>query len=121
MHYFKIDKKAKANSYFREVLATSVNTQVVVMSIEVGGEIGMETHGREDQVLVFVEGIGKAIVGGVIQIVEAGDLILVPAGTEHNFINKGNVPLKLYTTYSPPHHPDGTIHEKKSDADKAEY
>lgn len=121
MHYYKIFEKAKENEYFREVLATSENTQVVVMSIEVGGEIGEETHDKEDQVLIFIEGEGKAIVGGIEQEIGMGDLVLVPKGTVHNFVNTGDTSLKLFTTYSPPHHPKGTIHKTMADAQKAEY
>lgn len=121
MHYFKIFEKVKENSYFREVLKTVENTQVVVMSIEVGSEIGEEVHEKEDQLLVFVEGEGEARIGGETQKIEDGDLVLVSKGTVHNFVNTGNVPLKLFTTYSPPHHPEGTIHKTKEEADKAGY
>jgi len=121
MHHFKIVQKSQDNNYFREVLANGEHTQLVVMSIEVGSEIGEEVHDKEDQILFFTEGEGKAQVGGETQSVEAGDCVLVPAGTVHNFLNTGEVPLKLFTTYSPPHHPAGTIHQTKADAEAAEY
>lgn len=116
-----IKGKAKENTFFRQVLETGGHTQVVIMSIPSGGEIGMEVHEKEDQVLYFVEGEGAAVLNGEESMVKEGDLVLVRAGTEHNFMNMGDEDLKIITTYSPPHHPEGTIHETKEEADKAEY
>ena len=82
-----IHKKALENTYFRQVLATGKNTQIVVMSIPPTGEIGEETHDDTDQVLYFAQGEGKAILDGVEQPVKKDDVVLVKQGTKHNFIN----------------------------------
>lgn len=112
-------RRARENTYFRQELSTGAHAQVVVMSIHPGGEIGMETH-DVDQVLVFVEGSGEAAVGGERKAVTAGQLVFVPAGTAHNFVNTGRVDLKLYTVYAPPEHAPGTVHKTKAEADAAE-
>jgi mannose-6-phosphate isomerase-like protein (cupin superfamily) len=114
-----IVKRAKANSYFREVLATGPNSQVVVMSIPPGGEIGSEVHPDVDQVLVFVQGEGQAILDGETSAVGVDRLVHVPAGTRHNFVNAGKIDLRLYTVYAPPEHAPGTIHKTKAEADAA--
>jgi mannose-6-phosphate isomerase-like protein (cupin superfamily) len=111
--------RAKANSYFREVLATGPNSQVVVMSIPPGGEIGSEVHPDVDQVLVFVQGEGQAILDGETSAVGVDRLVHVPAGTRHNFVNTGKIDLRLYTVYAPPEHAPGTIHKTKAEADAA--
>ena len=116
-----ISDKALKNSYFRQVLETGKNTQIVVMSIVPGGEIGEEVHTDNDQVLYFVEGEGKAVLAGEEINFKKDDVILVKAGTRHNFINTGKSDLKIITAYSPPHHPEGTIHKTKEEADKAGY
>ena len=113
--------KAKQNTYFREVLETGKHTQIVVMSIPPGGEIGSEVHPDNDQVLYLVEGEGRVVLNSEDAPYRANDIVLVRAGTEHNFINTGSVDLKIITTYSPPHHPTGTIHKTKEEADKAGY
>lgn len=117
----KIKQKALDNTYFREVLETGANTQIVIMSIPPGGEIGEEVHDKEDQVLYFVAGEGEAILEGEAQPIEEGDVVLVSKGTKHNFRNTGLEDLKIITTYSPPHHPTGTTHKTKEEADKAGY
>ncbi len=111
-----IFKLAKENSYFRQVLATSVHSQVVVMSIPPGGEIGEEVH-TVDQTLVFVEGSGQAILNDVVSEVAVNHLVMVPAGTKHNFKNTGAGDWKLFTVYAPPEHRDGTIHKTKAEAE----
>ncbi len=116
-----INGKALQNSYFRQVLETGKHTQVVVMSIPTGGEIGEEVHSNNDQVLYLVEGKGKVILNGEESPFNKGDLVLVNAGTKHNFVTIGDDPMKIITTYSPPHHPDGTIHKTKEEVDKAGY
>lgn len=113
--------KAKANTYFRQVLESGEHTQIVIMSIPPQGEIGSETHSDNDQVLLLVQGEGKVILNGIENPYRAGDIVLVAAGTEHNFINTGEGDLKIITTYSPPHHKTGTIHKTKAEADKANY
>jgi mannose-6-phosphate isomerase-like protein (cupin superfamily) len=114
-----IVKRAKANSYFREVLATGPHSQVVVMSIPPGGDIGEEVHEDVDQTLVFVGGEGQAILDGEKSAVAVDRLVHVPAGTRHNFVNTGKVDLRLYTIYAPPEHKPGTIHKTKAEADAA--
>ena len=111
-----IVKRAKANSYFREVLSTGPNSQVVVMSIPPGGDIGSEVHPDVDQVLVFVQGEGEAILDGEKSAIAVDRLVHVPAGTRHNFVNTGKTDLRLYTIYAPPEHAPGTIHKTKAEA-----
>jgi mannose-6-phosphate isomerase-like protein (cupin superfamily) len=120
---FNVDivKQARANSYFREVLATGPHCQVVVMSIPPGGEIGSEVHSDVDQVLVFVQGEGEAILDGEKSAVGPDRLVHVPAGTRHNFVNTGKGDLRLYTIYAPPEHKPGTIHKTKAEADAAHH
>lgn len=115
-----IEEKAKENEFFRQVLETGENTQVVIMSIPPGGEIGSEVHPDNDQVLFLVDGEGTVILNGEESTFKKGDLVLVKAGTEHNFITEGDEPMKIITTYSPPHHAHGTVHKTKEEADQAE-
>jgi mannose-6-phosphate isomerase-like protein (cupin superfamily) len=112
--------RAKGNSYFRDVVSTGPHLQVVVMSLPPAGEIGEEVHQRVDQVLVFVEGEGVAVLEGRRSPVSPGRLVHVPAGTRHNFVNQGSADLKLYTVYAPPQHAPGTIHRTKAEADADE-
>ena len=116
-----IKDKALKNDYFREVLETGEHTQVVVMSLLPGEEIGPETHTDNDQVLFCVSGTGKVVLNGEETSFQEGDLVLVHSGTLHNFINSGTTSMKIITTYSPSHHPQGTIHKTKAEAGKAEY
>ena len=112
--------RAKRNSYFREVVSTGPHAQVVVMSIPPAGEIGEEVHHDVDQVLVFVEGEGVAVLEGQRSPMSPGRLVHVPAGMRHNFVNEGSVDLKLYTVYAPPQHAPGTIHRTRAEADADE-
>ena len=112
-----INKQAISNEYYRHVLATGPKSQVVIMSIPAGGEVGAETHPDNDQVLFLVEGSGKAILNGAEESFAPGDAVLVPAGTRHNFVADPDAPLKIITVYAPPHHPDGLIHKNKAQAD----
>lgn len=108
------------NDAFRREVVTGDLSQVVVMTIPPGGEIGEEIHDGVDQVLVFVEGTGEAVVAGDTSPVGPNSMAFVPAGTRHNFRNTGSGPLRLFTVYAPPEHPAGTVHQTKSDADAAE-
>lgn len=108
---------AKNNDEFRQVLWTGDNTQLVLMAIPAGGEIGGEVHEGHDQLLYFVAGEGEASIGETRVKVQAGDVSIVPSGTFHNFRNTGSDMLKLYTTYCPPEHAPGTEHETKTEAD----
>lgn len=111
-----ISKLAQKNDYFRKVLLTTDLTQLVLMSIQPGEDIGEETHEGIDQILSIVSGAGAAMIEGESSHVKAGSVVVVPAGTKHNFVNTGKEPLKLYTVYAPPDHKDGTIHRTKADA-----
>ena len=102
------------------MLHTGEHSQIVAMSIPVGGDIGEEVHPNTDQMLFFVDGEGEAILDGETRKVEEHDVVFVPAGTRHNFKNTGDEDLKLFTVYAPPEHPDGTIHKTKEEAQKAE-
>jgi mannose-6-phosphate isomerase-like protein (cupin superfamily) len=112
---------AMENSSFRRVVETGEHSQIVLMSIPPGGEIGEEAHDHVDQVLVFVAGAGEAILNGERTPIGPGRLVFVPAGTKHNFVNSGGEVLKLYTVYAPPEHAPGTDHETKAEAAAAEH
>ena len=111
---------AAKNDFFRAVRFTGKHTQVVVMTLQPGEDIGAEVHPDNDQVLIFTEGTARAEVGGEQQDVGAGDLVVVPAGTRHNFTNTGSGALRLITIYGPPDHAPDTVHRTKVDAQKAE-
>jgi len=104
---------------FRKVLFTGLYSQVVLMTVPVGGDIGDEVH-LVDQVLSFTSGKGKATVAGKDQDVKAGDLVVVPAGTQHQFVNTGDEPLILYTIYSPAEHKADTVHQTKDEGEELE-
>jgi mannose-6-phosphate isomerase-like protein (cupin superfamily) len=111
---------ARTNEAFRREVVTGEHEQVVVMTIPSGGEIGDEVHPDTDQVLIFVDGRAEAILDGRSTDVGPNDLVFVRAGTRHNFLNRGDGPLRLITVYAPPEHAPGTVHETKAEADAAE-
>ena len=111
---------AAEHDNFRTVLQTAQHTQVVAMTLQPGEDIGAEVHPDNDQVLVFTEGSVRAEVGGETRDVGAGDLVVVPAGTEHNFTNTGSGSVRLLTVYGPPDHAPDTVHRTKADAEAAE-
>ena len=113
-----IIQETQTNTDFRKVLFTGTRSQLVVMNILPGGEVGAEVHTYTEQTLFFLSGTGKAILNGKESSIVAGDVVVVTPGTEHNFINTGTVPLKIYTVYAPPNHIDGTTETTKGDADK---
>jgi mannose-6-phosphate isomerase-like protein (cupin superfamily) len=117
-----IEKLTEKNDYFREVLFTGKHAQLVVMSLKPGEEIGNEVHNTVDQFFRIEQGEAKFVFNEREEhLVHAGDAVVVPAGTFHNVINSSNTKaLKLYTLYSPPNHPDGTIHKTKEEAEAAE-
>lgn len=121
MDYFDIRAVAEANTDFRQVIWTGEHTQLVLMTIPPHGEIGGEVHPDNDQILQFVAGRGRADVAGDSREVGPGDLVVVPAGTEHNFVNTGSGPLVLTTIYGPPDHAPGTVHRTKEEADADEH
>lgn len=108
---------ARANDDFRRVVTTGEHLQIVLMALAPGEEIGAETHEDHDQVLVFVDGHGAAVLDGERSTVGPGDLVFVHAGVHHNFVNTGDVPLRLVTAYAPPEHAPGTVHASKADAE----
>ncbi|MGD9798490.1 MAG: cupin domain-containing protein [Acidimicrobiia bacterium] len=122
-----IEKTTKDNTNFRTVIHTGTHAQLTVMSIEVGGEVGREVHGQLDQFLRIEEGTARVEFGPtedeITETYEVEDdwAIIVPAGTWHNIVNTGDGELKLYSIYSPPEHPDGTVHRTKADSDAAEH
>jgi len=121
-----IEDAAERNQTFRTALWTGTHLQLVLMSIPVGEEIGLERHGETDQFIRIVEGRALVQMGNAAdrldfqRYVDEDDVILIPAGTWHNISNTGQRPLKLYTLYAPPEHPRGTVHATKQDALAAE-
>jgi mannose-6-phosphate isomerase-like protein (cupin superfamily) len=111
---------AQRNEDFRCEVITGQHSQVILMRLAPGEEIGEEVHVGVDQTLVFVAGEGQAILDGVTSPVVSNSLYFVPAGTRHNFVNTGSGPVKLYTIYAPPEHAPGTVFRTKAEADAAE-
>jgi len=117
-----IEKATLDNNYFRKVLFTGKYSQLVVMCLQGGEEIGNEVHPNVDQFFRLEEGNAKFIFNDKEEhTVGDGEAVVVPAGTYHNVINASSTkPLRLYTIYTPPNHPDGTVHKTKAEADAAE-
>ena len=117
-----IEKQALENTYFRQVLFTGKHVQLVVMCLRPGEDIGDEVHQNVDQFFRVEQGEAKFVLNEKQEhLVRDGDAVVVPAGTYHNVINTSKtVALKLYTLYSPPNHPDGTVHKTKTEAETAE-
>lgn len=116
-----IEKVTLDNTFFRHVLFTAPHSQLVAMCLEPGQEIGLEVHPENDQFFRFESGTGQVVIGDEAYDVQDGSAVVVPAGTEHNVTNTSDSQmLKLYTIYSPAHHPDGTIHKTKAEALLAE-
>ena len=111
---------AGRNDAFRREVVTGEHSQVVVMTIPPGGEIGEEVHDHVDQLLVAVDGECDAVLDGVASPMRPTQLVFVRAGTRHNFVNTGQEPLRIVTVYAPPEHPPGTVHQTKEEADAAE-
>lgn len=116
-----IEDASQANSNFRQVLYTGQYLQLVVMSLQVGEEIGTETHASTDQFFRVEVGKLKFVVDGVETMVAEDGVFIVPAGSQHNVINAGETVAKFYTIYAPPNHPDGTVHATKADAMAGEH
>lgn len=112
-----IIKKTEENDNFREVIYTGTKSQLVVMAIPPGGDIGLETHPHVEQILFFHSGKGEASLDGQVSEFGVGDVVVVAPGVEHNFTNTGEEPLKLYTVYSPPNHIDGRVHVTQTEAE----
>jgi mannose-6-phosphate isomerase-like protein (cupin superfamily) len=111
-----IEKLTLENTNFRKVLYTDKNTQLVLMSLLKGEDIGEEVH-DVDQFLRIEQGTGTAILNGISHPLEDGSVVIVPAGTKHNVINSDQDEIKIYTLYMPPHHKDGVVHKTKVEAE----
>ena len=111
-----IEKSTLENSHFRKVLYTTTQSQLVLMSLLPGEEIGEEIH-DVDQFLRIEQGTGMAVLDDVPHPIEDGSAIVVPIGTKHNIVNTGKDSMKLYSLYMPPHHKDGTVHETRAQAE----
>ena len=112
-----IEEVAKENNNFRRTLYTGKHSQLVVMSLKPGEEIGAEVHPDTDQFFRIDAGEGKVVINGIDNAVKDGFAVVVPAGANHNVINTSpDKDLKLYTIYSPPHHRDGVVHATKAEA-----
>lgn len=112
-----IVKKTEENTNFRTVLFTGEKSQLVVMNIPIGGEIGEEMHSHVEQTLFFRQGNAKVILDGKETEVGVGDVVVVTPQTRHNIVNVGTEPLMIYTVYAPANHIDGRMHKTKADAD----
>lgn len=116
-----IEAKTLEGNNFREVLYTTERSQLVIMTLQAGEEIGMEHHTGHDQFIRVEAGEGIAILDGEEHTLSDGVAVVIPAGTEHNVINtSATEPMRLYTLYTPPEHPHGIIHATKAEADQYE-
>ena len=116
----KIEQLTLNNTAFRQVVFTGKHAQLVVMSLLPREEIGEEVHNAVDQFFRVESGTAKVVMNGEESVVSNGDAFVVPAGMVHNVINvSADQTLKLYTIYSPPNHPDGTVHQTKAEAEAA--
>jgi mannose-6-phosphate isomerase-like protein (cupin superfamily) len=117
----EIEAKTRENENFREVLFTGPHSQLVVMTLKPGEEIGMETHAGHDQFIRVEEGSGEVIMDGERHMLADGIAVVIPAGTRHNVVNTSTLDsLRLYTIYSPPEHSDRIVHRTKQEADEYE-
>ena len=121
-YFGNIEKETLENNNFRKVLFTGPQSQLVVMSLKPGEEIGKEIHDNHDQFIRIEEGKAEVIVDGETRVLNDDEVVVIPAGAEHNVINASEAKdLKLYTIYSPAEHPEGTVHQTKAEADQAEH
>jgi len=120
-YHSDIEKETLDNSYFRKVLFTGKHCQLVVMSLGPGEDIGEEVHDSVDQFFRIEEGEAKVFIDDNEFNAKDDDVIIIPAGSKHNLINTSkDKDLKLYTIYSPPNHPDGTVNKDKKEAEEYE-
>lgn len=119
-YIINIEKTTIENTDYRRVVYTAKHSQLVLMSIAPGGEIGEEVH-HLDQFLRFEAGEGKVVLNGVEHAVSVDTAVVVPEGVRHNVINTGTAALKLYTVYSPPEHKDGLVEKTKEDEIKEHF
>lgn len=116
-----IEEETLKNADFRRVLFTAPHLQLVLMTLQPGEEVGLETHDGNDQFFRVESGVGEAILDGEVHPLTDGAIVVVPSGAEHNVVNTSDSePLRMYTLYAPPHHPDGTVHHTKAAADEYE-
>ena len=116
-----LEQATLAGNNFREVLYTTKRSQLVIMTLQPGEEIGMEHHTGHDQFIRVEAGEGYAVLDGEKHMLADGVAVVIPAGTEHNVVNTStSEPMRLYTVYTPPEHPEGTIHKNKAEADAYE-
>lgn len=122
-----IEKATIDNGTFRTVLFTGTKLQLTVMHLDAGEEIGLEAHDGTDQFIRVEQGSAKVTMGKTKDRIDATHelqddwAVIIPAGIWHNVINTGDGPLNLYSIYTPPEHPDGTVHVTRADADAAEH
>ncbi len=122
-----IEQVTKENDNFRTVIQTGAHSQLTVMSVPPGGEVGWESHGNLDQFLRLEQGTARVDFGTSSDAVDESHeieddwAIIVPAGLWHNIVNTGDEDVKLYSIYSPPEHPDGTVHLTKAESDADEH
>ena len=118
----RLTKLALDNGDFRHVLYTAKGGQLVLMSLRPSEDIGMEVHSDVDQFFWIVQGTARAVLDGEATKVDTGEVLVVPRGTNHNITNASAAdPLKLYTVYTPPNHPDGTVHHTRAEAQAAHH
>jgi len=110
-------ERTRENPNFRRVEFTGANSQLVVMTIPPGDDVGEEVHPHTEQTLFFLGGTAKVLLDGKESRARPGDVVVVTPGTRHNFINDGREPLRIYTVYAPPNHIDGRIHRTHKDAE----
>ena len=110
-----IKKAAKENEFYREVVFTGMRSQLVLMSLEPGEEIGLEVHDG-DQIIYVVDGEGYAVLDAARQDIEKGSIVFVPTGVAHNVVNGDDEPMKLFTVYAPPQHAPDAVERRKSEA-----
>ena len=116
-----IEQLARQTDDYRRVVQTSQRSQLVTMNLGPGEAIGEEHHDDADQLLYIVSGRGEAVLDGEVEPMGPGQLVYVPAGVRHDIRNAADEPLRLWTVYTPPEHPDGTVHVTKAEADAAEH
>jgi mannose-6-phosphate isomerase-like protein (cupin superfamily) len=117
-----IEEDTLENEDFRRVLFTGPHTQLVLMTLRPGEDIGLETHEGHDQFIRIEAGEGYVQLDGERTVIADGSAFVIPDGVEHNVVNTSSSdPLRLYTLYSPPEHPDGTVHHTKREAEAAEH
>ncbi len=121
-YHSNIEKETLENENFRKVLFTAPNSQLVAMCLQPNQDIGLEVHHEHDQFFRIEQGTGVAVVGDQEYQLAPESAVVVPAGVEHNIINTSSIEkMKLYTIYSPPEHPDGTVHATKEEALASEH